>query len=397
MIHKQILDAAAVDPTATMAELADQVTGASTDLVERVLDEYGDPGASEETEAPGKDDSGDESETWGDDRETPDGESGTQGDDGQTPSDESEMQSDESEAPSDESETPNDNSGGADRNAEDDADTVTKQEDGTATDHPEDQFDDRERAESTAQVEGSLDDTDAETHVEVGDRGAVGDGAHREPATATTTATMTEDETTTTDIDDLDRTDRALLAAIDERPDATQAEIGEALGVSRATISRRVSDIDGLEWRSRSEVVGELFAEYDVDPDDWRNAGIESTDGDRPDTEEANGGASDGDTALTIRSEPNVYANGEDTGRSNGSANGNGSHGATSPSETDVGALLARVEAIESRLEGLDDGRRAGGIDDPELVHKVVHACMESDRVSEDEEIEVLSAFLGSD
>lgn len=43
VIHKQILDVAESRPNATMDEIAGDVSGASVDLVERVLDDYGDP------------------------------------------------------------------------------------------------------------------------------------------------------------------------------------------------------------------------------------------------------------------------------------------------------------------------------------------------------------------
>lgn len=43
VIHKQILDVAEERPDATIEELASQISGASGDLVERVLGEYGDP------------------------------------------------------------------------------------------------------------------------------------------------------------------------------------------------------------------------------------------------------------------------------------------------------------------------------------------------------------------
>ena len=44
LIHKQILDTAQSHPTATISEISDLVSGASVDLTERVLHEYGDPG-----------------------------------------------------------------------------------------------------------------------------------------------------------------------------------------------------------------------------------------------------------------------------------------------------------------------------------------------------------------
>jgi len=43
IIHKRILDAAESAPDASMAEIADGIGGASTELVERVLEQYGDP------------------------------------------------------------------------------------------------------------------------------------------------------------------------------------------------------------------------------------------------------------------------------------------------------------------------------------------------------------------
>lgn len=49
MIHKKILDAAESEPSASVERLAAAVNGASADLVERVLEEYGDPAESEGT------------------------------------------------------------------------------------------------------------------------------------------------------------------------------------------------------------------------------------------------------------------------------------------------------------------------------------------------------------
>jgi DNA-binding CsgD family transcriptional regulator len=52
VIHKQILDAAEARPDATIDELATAVSGATVDLVERVLDEYGDPGRESPPDSP---------------------------------------------------------------------------------------------------------------------------------------------------------------------------------------------------------------------------------------------------------------------------------------------------------------------------------------------------------
>lgn len=42
LVHETILDVAASDPDASMEAIASEMIGASIDLVERVLDEYGD-------------------------------------------------------------------------------------------------------------------------------------------------------------------------------------------------------------------------------------------------------------------------------------------------------------------------------------------------------------------
>lgn len=52
ILHKRILDVAESNPDVSMAEIADQVSGASVDMVETVLEEYGDP-VDELTDEPG--------------------------------------------------------------------------------------------------------------------------------------------------------------------------------------------------------------------------------------------------------------------------------------------------------------------------------------------------------
>ncbi|MFB6233651.1 MAG: winged helix-turn-helix domain-containing protein, partial [Haloarculaceae archaeon] len=43
VIHRRILDVAESRPDASLEAIGDEVAGATTDLVEQVLDEYGDP------------------------------------------------------------------------------------------------------------------------------------------------------------------------------------------------------------------------------------------------------------------------------------------------------------------------------------------------------------------
>ncbi|MEF8791818.1 MAG: winged helix-turn-helix domain-containing protein, partial [Haloarculaceae archaeon] len=72
MIHKRILDVAESKPSASMAEIADEIGGASVELVERVLGEYGDPAGDE----PGEETDGDEPDEGTDGTEPDEGTDG---------------------------------------------------------------------------------------------------------------------------------------------------------------------------------------------------------------------------------------------------------------------------------------------------------------------------------
>ena len=191
IIHKKVLDAAESKPNASMEQLAEQVSGASLSIVERVLAEYGDPGApaggNEDPESLEKaaDEAGSGSDTGltiherGSIEISADSEQGTleaiTDGDGSTPSEEREMK------------------------PESGPDT------GNSTDEPE--------AEST------LSPSD-----------------------------LTEKQLET-------------MQVIATRPDATQVELGEILGVKSATINQRINAVDGFQWSRRHEFVDELFEE----------------------------------------------------------------------------------------------------------------------------------------
>lgn len=223
VIHRRILDAAASEPAASMEELAEEVVGASTDLVERVLDEYGDPAQAAAHE-----------------------------------------------------------------------ETITEGE------------------------------------------------SMSEHATVPTQADLTDKE-------------RETLRAIADHPAATQAGLAEHLGVSRATVNKRLNDIEGFEWQDRHRfvdaVLGEERQESPADPD-----------GSERDAASA-GAASDGGHL----------------------------------SSTDVEATLEELQARVARLEEAADERdvRAGpALDDPALVAKLVRAVMADETISEAEELRILEAIL---
>lgn len=214
MIHKRILDSARSDPEASLEDLAEDVAGASPDLVERVLEEYGDPG--EPTNA---------------------------------------------------------------------------------------------------------DETDS------------GDSMP-EQADITDVAELTEKQ-------------RETIRAIADRPDATQAELAEALGVSRATVNKRLNDIDGFDWAERTSFVESVLA---TEPAAGATA---------PPVADA---ASDGGQLLAADAEHAVEQ------------------------------LQERVARLEQQVDRSVESE-ATGLEDTELLTKVVRAVMAAEDVTEDEEVRILEAL----
>ncbi len=135
---------------------------------------------------------------------------------------------------------------------------------------------------------------------------------------------------------------RETLVTIDEHPQATQKELGEIVGVSGATICARVNNIEGFDWENRHEFVADV-----IEPPQS--------------TEETH-------TTDTM---------------------------ATNGEEQRLDSLADRMRSIEEKLT--DSGGEHGGggvISDPELAHKVMHACLQADTISEDEELQIVQALL---
>lgn len=148
----------------------------------------------------------------------------------------------------------------------------------------------------------------------------------------------------TATLEELTEKQEATLRVIHENPEATQRELAKRFGVSSATICKRVNNIDGFEWETREEFAAQLF------------------DGDK--TEET--------TEMTEH-----QATHDNSGQLDGQ----------------LDELQQRVQSIEEKLEGESQSHTA--FDDPTLVHKVVHACMNSDQISEEEELRILEGALG--
>lgn len=141
------------------------------------------------------------------------------------------------------------------------------------------------------------------------------------------------------DLSELTDKQRETIRAIVENPHATQTDLAEEFGVSAATINHRVNSIPGFEWKLRHRFIDTMLDE------------------DTPTMDEGNEG------------------------------------------ERPAAELSERVADLEERLALLEErGDPSSGsstvVADPELVHKVVHACLESDRITEDEELQILESLL---
>ncbi|WP_424004778.1 winged helix-turn-helix transcriptional regulator [Haloarcula salina] len=181
-------------------------------------------------------------------------------------------------------------------------------------------------------------------------------------AAAVDTATPTDDDAPVTAAnqpdgqsypapDEISPTQRETLRAIIEHPTASQRDLADVLDVTASTVSNRVNSIDGFDWSER-----ETFAHAVLG------------DAESPTTEQ--------------QSPPEVVDTVETV-------------------QSTVDELSTQIEDLEGRMETVTDGSGAAQapaqsrvFDDPELVHKVVHACMDSENITEDEELRILKSLL---
>lgn len=210
-------------------------------------------------------------------------------------------------------------------------------------------------AEIAAEVGGATVGLTERVLEEYGDPAATGtaattDGVMIETDETSATENRDDEETAATEApadeepspgEDYELSDRQteILRLVLERPHASQGDLAADLDVSRVTVSRQLNDIPGFEWKRRGEQARRLL----------------------PDLEGSSAGSEGGELAQ----------------------------------------LRAQVERLESQVERLKTGppEDAGGDDPgpvlpPELLHKVVHACMESETFSPEEEMALLRRLL---
>lgn len=141
--------------------------------------------------------------------------------------------------------------------------------------------------------------------------------------------------------EELSEKQRETLRAIVRYPTAPQRELAEVLDITAATVSNRVNGIEGFEWDDRAS-----FAEAVVDAETVGDEDTETTE-----TMSSNG------TAL----------------------------------KSAVEDLEDRVSDLERQLESTENDC---GLGDTDLTHKIVHACMDSETISQEEELQIIEAFV---
>ena len=365
--QKRILDIAADNPGATLAEIAEQIPSVSADHVDRVLDQYGDPATSGESDA-------DESPS-----EAPNEHSSEESD--SEPQDSSDHRA--GAEPADQSHDPT-----------------------AATDAASDSLPPTDTPDTTSQMDSDTEveptDSVPEPAAEAEQTDSVAEPAtEADPSTDSTAhdgSDIDDDSSTdepTPDPPDLTQKERETLRAISYEPSATQDEIAEMLNISRATVSNRVNAIPGFDWADRGSFVETVFDEPlsvetsespdDADPPVAHTAEKEAvTDGAPSATPD---GVVDGPAPSVSSSQASDQATGSDDAET---ASGDDLEAVSHR----LADLAERLATMEQELQASDEGTEASPLSETDLLHKVVYACMHSDRITEEEEIQILDALM---
>lgn len=223
---------------------------------------------------------------------------------------------------------------------------------------------------------------------EYGDPGEDGEIKNSE-----TEAAMSNNETPI-DFDQLTDEQRRTVEAIAERPDATQREIAEELGVAAATVSQRLSAIDGFDWNNRGRVIAHTFevggansSEPDQADDEETDQVATETTQNQPEGEVDDQISEDEVTSQERSEQTPVEANW------------------VSNIENQIDALEKRLTEIESVIETktaeleseiqetVTDGGKSSTtavFEDTNLQAKVIRAAMADDAITDEEEIKII-------
>jgi hypothetical protein len=293
IIHKKILDAAADNPDASMEALASEVPSATTDLIERVLEEYGDPGA-------------DESDTS---EPSISGAAGPRNMDG--PSAKTSINQAASTGSSTISKKSS-RTGDKEVNSEQQM-TESDTDDSTIS---------NDVVKSNLENQSSNEEKSISSETD-GDSESIGK-AHPE-------------------VDELSTKQKKVLEAIYNNPGSSQRELADILDVSGSTISNRANSIQGFSWENRDEFAKSVFEGH-------------------TDTLEQND-----DTMATQNT--NL--------------------------QKEVSELGERIDSLEQKFEAATQVNQSElDLDDSELLHKIIHACLNSDSITKEEELKLLETII---
>jgi DNA-binding CsgD family transcriptional regulator len=365
--QKRILETAADNPDASLAEIAEEIPSASADHVDRVLDRYGDPASSDDSDAGGSQPESPNAPPASDEGlDSPD-----------APGDQS--QAEQTDQP-----TPSPTDEGPDEASTTETPDITPAMDPDTDDEPTD---------SVAEPASGPSDESAET---------AGDGAAEASAT----------DEPTPDPEDLTQKERETLRAIFYEPTATQDQIADMLSISRATVSNRVNAIPGFDWADRESFVDEVFdgqltvdgsvGPVDDDAAAAQNAGKEAvTDGAPSASPDPAAGSGAPRKPRNSASDGVVDGPAPTPSESEAAAPAGATDGTAAASSDEIEAMSHQLEELAQRLATMeqelqDPGASVEGppFGDADLLHKVVHACMNSDRITEDEELEILETLM---
>ncbi|MEY7849482.1 winged helix-turn-helix transcriptional regulator [Natrarchaeobius sp. A-rgal3] len=410
LVHKKILDTAESRPDASMEEIADDVSGVTTSIVEKVLEEYGDPAEPGDEGDSDTDENANEGHT--------NAEAGEATGDSNVGESTAEDGSEEAGVNGNEPTTPTGREGEpTEIEADDGNPTETDPNDRSAT-----EIDPRSATEADRNG-GDTNGADREDPIETVDE--PNSTTDRSPMNDQNRRTPTQVEPS---LEPSDVTEKQLetLEEIRRYPEATQAELADNLGVSSATISQRVNGIDGFDWSDRREFVTDVF-ERGTHPDgvdgasrndsanDDRNPTLTDgsphhSSGEGEQRKEHGDDASDDSDPISLETgdsteEPNRLqsdrsASGQTLSKDEAQSNGDDLERAVADSveelTEEVAHLTHRIGALEGRLP---PEKRAGTHpklpSDPELLHKVLYACLRDDHVTEAEELRILKAVVG--
>ena len=336
MVHKKILDAAERDPDTSIEGLADQIGGATVQLVERVLDEYGDPAIREDQGNAGTTDH------TGTGSQNDDNSSGAQ------PNEKTREQTNGT-VPSMKERNVNGNehsmdakqANGTEQSIDDTQTNGTEPGEATAPDHAEKEPGTTKQnvPEAGDPPNGSADAGVSASTSEDSPDGVETDRTEQQGSTDPTDRSGQIEHQRIPDPESLTEKRLEVVRAIHDQPHATQAELADQLGVSRATISQRVNAIDGFEWSDRQEYVKAVFEGQKP-----------MSDGNGPSVEQL---------------------------------------------ATQIDSLTDRIGHLEQTIRELSDAQSVA-FDDPELAATVVRACLDSDTVTEQEEQQIIVEVIES-